>query len=115
MPDFNAYLDPKTETTYQASCHCGKSRFTVTMPPLDTLTVANCNCSICTINGYLNVQPLCKNVVFESSYEDLGSYAFASKTMVHKFCKTCGTSLLIDFGNAEYKPMRKHYAVNVWK
>jgi hypothetical protein len=113
MSDLQAFVNPKNEVTYPASCHCGKSRFTITIPSLDTITVTSCNCSICQVNGYLNVYPLCKNVSFESPYEELGSYAFASQTLVHKFCRTCGTSLLIDFGRAEEEGVREHYAVNV--
>jgi hypothetical protein len=113
MADLQVFVNPKNEVTYPASCHCGKSRFTITIPSLDTTTVTSCNCSICQINGYLNVYPLCKNVSFQSSYEELGSYAFASQTLVHKFCRTCGTSLLIDFGRAEEEGVREHYAVNV--
>ena len=113
MPDFQVYVNPKNEVTYPASCHCGKSRFTITIPSLDTITVTSCNCSICEINGYLNVQPLRKNVSFQSPYEELGSYTFASQTLVHKFCRTCGTSLMIDFGRAEEEGLREHCAVNV--
>jgi hypothetical protein len=113
MPDFEAFLNPKSEVTYPASCHCGKSRFTVTMPSLETITATSCNCSICEINGYLNVYPLRKNVVFQSQYDELGSYAFGPQTRVHKFCKTCGTSLLIDFEKAEYELIRPFFAVNV--
>lgn len=115
MPDLQVFVNPKNEVTYPASCHCGKSRFTITIPSLDTTTVTSCNCSICQINGYLNVYPLRKNVSFQSPYEELGSYAFASQTLVHKFCRTCGTSLLIDFGRAEEEGVREHYAVNVQK
>jgi len=92
----------------QRAVHCGKSRFTIKIPSLDTSTVTSCNCSICQINGYLNVYPLRKNVSFQSPYEELGSYAFASQTRVHKFCRTCGTSLLIDFERAEEEGLREH-------
>jgi len=113
MPNFQVFVNPKNEATYPASCHCGKSRFTITIPSLDTTTVTSCNCSICQINGYLNVYPLRKNVSFQSPYEELGSYVFASQTRVHKFCRICGTSLLIDFGRAEEESLREHCAVNV--
>lgn len=113
MLDFEAFLQPKNEVTYSASCHCGESRFTVTMPSLDTISVVSCNCSICEINGYLNVYPLRKNVVFQSSYDDLGSYTFGNETRTHKFCRHCGTTLLIDFEKAEYEPVKSLLAVNV--
>jgi hypothetical protein len=117
MPDFEAFLHPKNEATYPAICHCCKSRFTVPMPSLDTASdtasVMSCNCSICEINGYLNVYLLRKNVIFQSSYDDLGSCVFGNQTRVQKFRKTCGTSLLTDFEKAEYDPVQSLLAVNV--
>lgn len=114
MPDFNVFSepDPSHETTYPASCHCGKSSFTVTMPSLDKIKVVSCNCSICAINGYLNVYPLRKNVIFQSGFDELGSYRFYGQTRAHMFCKTCGTSLLIDFDKMG-EELTKHVAVNV--
>jgi hypothetical protein len=46
------------EAQYTASCHCGTVRYTVALsPPLDDpeCWVVECNCSICTRNGNLNV------------------------------------------------------------
>jgi hypothetical protein len=113
MPDFESFANPRSKATYRASCHCGKGRFAVTMPSSDTVRVISCNCSICEINAYLNVYPFRQDVVFESPYEELGSYRFAGHTRVHKFCRACGTSLLIDFDKADEEPLRKHVAVNV--
>ena len=83
------------------------------MPPLETIEVCSCNCSICEKNGYLNVYPLRENVVFQSGYDDLGSYRFGQETRQHLFCKKCGTSLIIDFDKAREEELRKHVAVNV--
>jgi len=115
MPDFKVFSepDPAHEVTYSAGCHCGKTNFTVTMPSLDKIKTASCNCSICEINGYLNVYPLRKNVNFQSGFEDLGSYRFGTETRAHKFCKTCGTSLMIDFDKTESTELRNQVAVNV--
>ena len=83
------------------------------MPPLETIKVCSCNCSICEKNGYLSVYPLRENVVFQSGYDDLGSYRFGEETRQHLFCKKCGTSLIIDFDKAREEELRKHVAVNV--
>ena len=48
--------------------------------------------------------------------ENLGSYRFNSTKSNHKFCKTCGSSLLIDFERphqGEKDPAKDIMAVNV--
>ena len=112
MVDFKVFAEAKDKVTYPCSCHCGKSTFTTKMPSLETIKVASCNCSICAINGYLNVYPLRKDIEWHSGFEELGSYRFASETRAHKFCRTCGTSLIIDFDKVDAS-YRQHVALNV--
>lgn len=69
---------------------------------------------MCEINGYLNVYPLRKKVGFQSSYDELETYTFGDKTRLHKFCRECGTSLLIEFGEVEDGVVRPLLAVNIW-
>ena len=46
----------KSSGTYQAGCHCGYIKFSVTLTPaLPETKVLNCNCSACTRFGYLLV------------------------------------------------------------
>ena len=48
--------------------------------------------------------------------ENLASYAFKTKTKEHKFCRTCGSSILIDLrrdAEGETDPRRDILAVNV--
>jgi hypothetical protein len=55
------------KATYKASCHCGAFNYTVTAsPPLNdpSATVIECNCSICTSNGYLFIYVPDDRVVF---------------------------------------------------
>ena len=47
-------------------------------------------------NGYLMVYPKRENVALHSGYDHLKSYRFASKRFEHKFCSTCGSSVLGD-------------------
>ena len=96
--DFSAIptTDPDL-TQYPANCHCGAVRYNVRIPSLTDHTVNKCNCSICTRNGYLLVYPEQKMVIFHTGYDHLHSYTFGAKRRTHKFCPTCGSSVLIDF------------------
>jgi hypothetical protein len=55
--------------TYDASCHCGAFKYTVTAsPPLDdpNAVLMECNCSICVSNGYLLIYVPNNHVVFSN-------------------------------------------------
>lgn len=54
---------PKPTKTYDASCHCGNVKFSLTLsPPLEEgYKVLNCNCSICRRSGYLLI---CESGIF---------------------------------------------------
>jgi hypothetical protein len=101
---------------YEASCHCGTIQFTLLLPPLDTIPVYNCNCSICDINGYLNVYPFSEDIEWITSPEvlerSLGKYRWNRKLREHQFCKECGTSLCIDFSGVGESLEKPHMAVN---
>lgn len=48
--------ESKPSQTYEASCHCGYIRFSVTLsPPLPEYKPLECNCSACRRFGYLLV------------------------------------------------------------
>ncbi|KAI9871442.1 MAG: hypothetical protein M1830_002909 [Pleopsidium flavum] len=89
-------------TSYDGNCHCGAVRYTVTTQSLDVQKVARCNCSICTKNGYLLIYPKHRDVVFHQGYDELKSYQFGNKNCEHKFCPTCGSSVLIGFQSDEH-------------
>ncbi len=81
---------------YEANCHCGAIKYKVKMPPLETLKVTNCNCSICCKNGYLNVYPKRTDVVFDRGEDHMKGYLFGEKKCMHKFCPTCASSMFVD-------------------
>ena len=81
---------------YEANCHCGAVKYQVNMPPLETLKVTNCNCSICSKNGYLNVYPKREDVVFHCGKDHIKGYVFGAKRCIHQFCQTCGSSLFVE-------------------
>lgn len=101
---------------YESSCHCGTIQFKFLLPPLDKISVCQCNCSICDINGYLNVYPFAEDIEWVTSKDtlekSLGSYRWNSKKREHHFCKECGTSLSIDFKDAGNTPDAAHWAIN---
>ncbi|KAF7355974.1 GFA domain-containing protein [Mycena venus] len=77
---------------YRGNCHCGAFKFTVKSRPLKQAFA--CDCSICSKNGYLWGFPGELIVVKGDENTTLKSYEFAKRTMAHKFCPTCGTSVL---------------------
>lgn len=131
IPHTDAGVKP---TTHRANCHCGAVRFTVTLKyPFPEYKINKCNCSICIKNGYLLVYPPRKDLVWIKGrdihlapglsvmfmligYDNMTEYYFGMKKKAHKFCKTCGTSILIDFKRNEYgvtDPEKDKLAVNV--
>lgn len=97
--------------SYPASCHCGAVAYTIRLPSLETYEVNKCNCSICTKNGYLLIYPSRTDVVFHSGFDHLRSYLFGLKEMPHKFCPTCGSSVLLDYNGTDKS--RDMWAMNV--
>ncbi len=73
---------------HKGSCHCKSIEFEVEAP--DTITVQECNCSICSMTGFLHL------IVPKSSFkllkgkENLTTYTFNTGIAKHTFCKTCG-------------------------
>ena len=56
------------------------------------------------------------DALLNAGYDNLGSYAFNTKTKSHRFCKSCGTSIMIDFQRnlqGETDPAKDILAVNV--
>jgi hypothetical protein len=76
------------KVTYKGGCHCKKVRFEVLADK--TLTIFNCNCSIC------NMKQNHHFIVYKDSFkllegeEDLTTYTFNTGQAKHKFCKNCG-------------------------
>ena len=73
---------------YQGGCHCGAVRFRFTGP--DALEVLSCNCSICSVTGYLHVTV--PHTAFEllTPLGALSDYRFGTGAAGHLFCRVCG-------------------------
>ncbi|KAK3899066.1 centromere protein V [Staphylotrichum tortipilum] len=91
--------EQQTSGTYEAGCHCGYIKFSVTLTPaLPETKVMNCNCSACTRFGYLLVYPEASSVTWHNdSRARCSTYRFNTKKKDQLFCKHCGASLGIDF------------------
>ena len=74
--------------TCSGGCHCGRVRFTLTIP--DKITVHRCNCSICRKSGYLHLIVSADRFNLISGVEALIEYRFHTGVARHLFCATCG-------------------------
>lgn len=70
------------------SCHCRKIKFEVEVP--EEITVQECNCSICSMTGFLHLIVPGSRFKKLSGDEYLTTYEFNTKTAKHTFCKICG-------------------------
>ncbi len=70
-------------------CHCGAVRFTATMPDPPVPALA-CNCSICSMTGFLHVMVPHDRFELLSGRDTLTSYRFGSGAADHLFCSNCG-------------------------
>ncbi|KAG4027277.1 hypothetical protein MFRU_031g00260 [Monilinia fructicola] len=77
--------------TYNGNCHCGAFKYFIRVPVITSVT--QCNCSICFTKGYRWVFPAqdCFEVIKGEGM--LREYHFGQRTMVHRFCPTCGTGV----------------------
>lgn len=91
---------------YTGGCHCGAVRFRFVGPA--ALEVIECNCSICSMTGYLHVTVPHSAFSLLTPVEALGSYRFGTGQAEHLFCRHCGIK-------SYYQP-RSHpdcYSVNL--
>ena len=69
-------------------CHCAQVRFEVEVP--ETLTVSECNCSVCAKAGYLALIVAKDQFKLLSGEEAIRTYTFNTRTAQHHFCRHCG-------------------------
>ena len=73
----------------QGGCHCGAVRFVARLPepPVPAL---DCNCSVCSMTGFLHIIVRHEDLELLSGREGLTSYRFGSGAAEHLFCARCG-------------------------
>src|ERR1039457_7454697 len=74
--------------THAGGCHCGRVRFAVLAPA--KLEVADCNCSICSMLGYLHLIVPADRFTLISGRDALITYTFNTRVAQHHFCANCG-------------------------
>ncbi len=74
--------------TVTGSCHCGKIKFEIEVNEI--ITVQECNCSICSMTGYVHLIIPGAKFRLLSGEEYLSTYEFNTKTAKHTFCNKCG-------------------------
>jgi hypothetical protein len=74
--------------THRGGCHCGAVAFEVRAP--SRLRVEECNCSICSMCGYLHLIVPAERFHLLRGTDDLAIYTFNTGTARHLFCRKCG-------------------------
>jgi hypothetical protein len=83
---------------HRGSCHCGKVKFEFD-GTIDGAVA--CNCSICSRKGGLLFAVAEADFRLLTPDGELSAYAFNTRAIVHRFCKTCGMQPFA--GHAEQK------------
>ena len=89
---------------YKGQCHCKKITFDFYSE--ETVTLLECNCSICLPYRYLHLIIENKKFNFNSNLDQLMSYKFRTKVADHLFCKYCGVKSF-------YKPASHPNSVSI--
>ena len=74
--------------THRGSCHCGNVAFEVDAPA--RLVAQECNCSICSMTGYLHLIVPANRFRLLRGADQLTTYTFNTGTARHLFCRHCG-------------------------
>ncbi|KAI0404513.1 glutathione-dependent formaldehyde-activating enzyme [Xylaria palmicola] len=80
--------------TYRGNCHCAAFVYEITLPEIKQ--VSECNCSVCYKKAALWAFPAPADVKFvKGDPSALANYNFGKGQFTHKFCPTCGVSLMV--------------------
>ncbi|MGE0527964.1 MAG: GFA family protein [Bdellovibrionales bacterium] len=92
---------------YKGGCHCGAIRFEV---KLELNQAISCNCSICSMRGYILAFTPEQNFKLVTGESQLVDYQFGKKTIHHYFCVRCGTA---PFGQGTAPDGQRMRAINI--
>jgi len=74
--------------THRGGCHCGDVAFEVEAPA--RLSVQDCNCSMCSMTGYLHLIVPASRFRLLRGGDRLTAYTFNTGVARHLFCRRCG-------------------------
>lgn len=74
--------------SFEGGCHCGAVRFEVRSD--EPIEVERCNCSICSMSGYLHLIVPISQFSITKGEGNLVEYTFNSGVAKHYFCENCG-------------------------
>jgi len=74
--------------THRGGCHCGAVAFEVQAPA--RLAVQECNCSICSMTGFLHLIVPASRFRLLRGADELATYTFNTGAAKHLFCRHCG-------------------------
>lgn len=78
----------------RGSCHCKGVEFKVEVVST-SITVLDCNCSVCAKKGYLHwTVPQERVTLSTGSAERMTTYRFGTDVAQHTFCSTCGVQAI---------------------
>jgi hypothetical protein len=81
-------MNPQKLLTHRGGCHCGAVAFEVDAPT--RLDVQQCNCSVCSMTGFLHLIVPASRFRLLRGAEALETYTFNTGTARHLFCRRCG-------------------------
>ena len=82
-----------SRTYFQGGCHCQSVRFVVLLPEgkdIHEQTLLDCNCSICTMKGFVHWTIPFENFALYGDPQTLSNYQFNTRQAQHLFCSQCG-------------------------
>jgi hypothetical protein len=101
--------------TYHGSCHCGAVKFSCAFDL--AAETSRCNCSSCAKSRFWKALVKAEDFTLLQGAAALADYQFGSRTIHHRFCRTCGVKT---FGNAHFDtefegvPLKgEFFAINV--
>jgi hypothetical protein len=77
-----------TRSWKQGGCHCGAVRWEADVD--DDIVVDACNCSICSMTGFVHLIVPQSRFRLLSGEEAISTYTFNTGVAKHLFCKRCG-------------------------
>ena len=81
-------MNPPRLVTHRGGCHCGAVAFELHAPA--RLEVQQCNCSVCSMTGFLHLIVPASRFRLLRGAEALETYTFNTGIARHLFCRRCG-------------------------